>query len=346
MDKRLKYIIVSLCCVGITVVSSSAFLTPVSGYQSMTAEWYQVVWPNAQTGTTTFTKSLSGSTFNWNPDATGIDSNGAIPDGTDDLSTVAGECENPKFDHHPDGDMFYNDWWINDTVSASNPTGEAKHYEWAIDIYTMNINFYAIGGAAYFINPPQIWLELQNNYDSVFSNLGAEAAVSYVIYAQTEEYTWTPESAGWHTISPAVGNFEFKFLDGSTAIPPGVPEEDSDLNFANLQQYSDVAIPFTLTQFGKDRAGSAPTVNMVIELNILTLGRFDYVLIYEAGGENQIAPIGELGILDSIGAALGAGFGALMDGFAGLGDSLVAPVVAICVMAGLVMVIIVILRRK
>lgn len=343
MENKHKYVIITAVLITMLAVSSTAlFTTSVSGYQSMTAEWYQVVWPNAQTGTQTFTKSLNGTTFNWNPDATGIETDGAIPDGMDDLSTIAGEVESLKFDRN----INYNDWWLNDTVSASNPDGEARHFEWAIDIYTMNVNFYAIGGAAYFINPPIISVELQNNFDSVFNVLGAEDAASYVLYAQTEEYTWEPTDAGWHTISPTVGNFEMTFLDGSTAVPPDVPVEGSDLDFSVLEQYSHVAIPFELTQFGKDRAGSAPTVNMLIEMNILTIGRFDYALTYEAAGDDQIAPIGELGVLAGIGAALGAGFGALMDGFAEVGGAIAAPLIAIAVIVGGVVVIFIVIKRR
>lgn len=341
MNEKHKYVIITIALVTILMVSSSAlFTTSVSGYQSMTAEWYQVVWPNAQTGTKTFIKPLNGTTFNWNPDATGIETGGEIPDGADDMSTIAGQVESLKFVEN----INYNHWWLNDTVSASNPEGEARHFEWAIDLYTINVNFNAIGGSAYFINPPQIWVELENNYQSVFNVLGAEDAVSYVLYAQTEEYSWAPESAGWHIINPTVGNFDIIFLDGTEAVPPAVPENGSDLDFEALEPYSHVAIPFELTEFGTAPFGSAPTVNMLVELNILTMGRWDYALTYVEAGEDQMAPIGALGILDGIGAALGAGFGALMDGFTGLAEGLTAPLIAIAVIVGAIVVIFIVLK--
>jgi hypothetical protein len=329
----------------IVVIPTAAILLggSLSGYQSVTANWYKVVWPNAQTGTKTFTKSLSGPTFNWNPDATGVETNGAIPDGADDLSTISGTVENPKFDRHPAGDQFYNSWWINDTVSESNPTGEAKRYEWSIDIYTLNINIRAVGGTAYFINPPQIWIEIQNNVNSVFKNTGAEEAASYVIYAQTESYSWQPASAGWHIIDPTTGNFEIKTIDTTAPIPP-VPEEGSNLNFDNLAKYSHVALPLTLTQFGTARFGSEPVVNMVVELSILTLGRWDYVLTYVSGGDNDIAPVGDLGVFDSFGAAIGAGLSALGDGLSNIFGAALGPIIGIAVIVIVIVVFILILR--
>jgi len=340
--KETRIAILAVVIIAVLGLSATASFSTIStsGYQSVTAQWYQVYWENAQDTGKTFIKPLSGSTLDWNPDATGIDSNGVIPDGWSDLSTIAGEVENPKFDRNID----YHDWWINDSVSESNPTGVAQHFEWGIDVYTMNVNIYAIGGTTYFVSPPQLWVELKNNVDSVFSVLGAEEATSYIIYAQTEEYSWQPESAGWHIISPTTGNFDIIFLDGSGYVPPDLPEDGSDLNFGVLSQYSDVALPFTLTQFGKAAGGSAPTVNMVVEINILTLGRFDYVLTYNAAGSNQIAPIGELGILDGIGAALGAGFGALVDGFSNLATAATLPLITIVV--GVVIVVVALLFRR
>lgn len=343
MQKQDKLVIISMLCVILFVTASYSFNpSALSGYQSITAEWYQVYWENAQSSGKLFTKELSGSTFSWNPDNIYADSGGEIADGMSNLPTITGQVENPKYDRNID----YYDWWINDTVSAANPSGLARHFEWAIDIYTMNVNFYAYMGSTYFVNSkPEIWVELQNNFDSVFSVLGAEDAASYIIYAQTEEYTWYPQDAGWHIIQPSVGNFELMFLDGST-VTPTVPQEGSNLDFAKLTPFSHIAIKFILEQFGKADYGAAPTVNMVVELNVLTVGRFDYVLTYVSGGENQAAPVGVPGLFASIAEALAAGYNALMDGFVGLGEAMFAPLVTAAIIVVCVIVIIFIVRRS
>lgn len=341
MKKQNKIIIFSLVCVILIITAFSPSFSPVSGYQSVTAEWNQVLWENAQGTSSTFIKPLEGTTFSWDADATGTETNGAIPDGMSNLPTITGQVENPKFDRNID----YHSWWVNDTVSAANPTGIASHYEWAIDIYTMNINFYAYQGTEYFsLSKPEVWVALQNNFDSVFKVLGAEDAASYVIYAQTENYTFVPADAGWHLIQPSVGNFELMFLSGMT-ITPEIPESGSDLDFTKLTPYSHIALAFVLEQFGQAWLGSAPTVNMIVELNVLTVGRFDYVLTYVKGGDNDIAPVGELGLFASMAAALGAGWSALMDGFAELGNALFGPLVTVAVVAICIVVIIIIWRR-
>ena len=340
MEKQNKIIIFALVCV-ILVVTASYNFNPVSGYQSMTAEWNQVYWENAQDTSSTFIKPLEGTTFSWNADNTGIETNGAIPDGMSDFPTITGQVENPKFDRN----INYHSWWVNDTVSAADPTGTASQYEWAIDIYTLNVNFYAYQGVEYFsASKPEVWVELKNNFDSVFNVLGAEDAASYVIYAQTENYTWTPEDAGWHIIQPSVSDFEVMFLDGQT-VTPEIPESGSDLDFTKLTPYSHIALAFVFEQFGQAWGGSAPTVNMVVELNVLTVGRFDYVLTYSAGGVNQIAPTGELGIFASMAAALEAGWSALMDGFTGLGSALFAPLITVAIIAVCGVIIIFVWRR-
>lgn len=342
MDKdKIENVIAIIAICMIIGAGMTASFSPVSGYQSMTAQWHSVRWPNAQDSGELFVMPLNGTTFSWNPDNIYADSDGLIPDGMSDLPTIAGEVENPKFDRN----IEYHDWWDNDTVSASNPNGTAMHYEWAIDIYTSNVVFRAVGGQIAFSTPPRILVELENNFDSVFSVLGAEFAASYVIYAQTQNYTWVPADAGWHIISPTVGNFELIFL-GNPVAPPMEFEEGSELNFANLASYANVALPFELTEFGTALWGSAPVVTMVVELNVLTVGRFDHVLTYVSGGDNQIAPIGSLGVLASMSAAIAAGFGALMDGFAGLGSSLFAPLLSLGMIVVGAVILVIIIRRK
>lgn len=308
--KKRQILILSIIIGGLLFTSSTLFSTSsLSGYQSITAEFYQVYWPNAQGTGKTLVKPLSGSVMSWDQDNIYADSGGLIIDGSSDLQSISASVENPKFNRS----INYNEWWINDTVTASNPTGEAKHFEWSIDVYTMNINFYA-SGKEISTSIPEIWVELQNNVDSVFTNFGAEEAASYVIYAQTEKYNYAPADAGWHIIQPTVGNFELMFLDGST-ISPSAPPEGSDLDFDKLTPYSHIAIKFELYQFGQANFGSAPTVQMIVELNILTVGRFDYVLTYVEGGDDDIAPVGQLGLWASMGAGL-------EQGLSGLGDML------------------------
>lgn len=342
IDKtKQKYIIVATCLLTILLVSSTLPFSSVSGYQSMTANWYKVHWPDAQDTTTLYEKDLrldtpNPTTFIFDADQTGPE----VPDGMSNLNTYSGEIENLKFDRN----INYHDWWVNDTVSATNPTGEAKHYEWAIDIYTMNVNFYATAGTQ-FAEGLEIWAEIENNYESVFNILGAEAAVSYVLYAETASYEFAPADAGWHLILPAVGDFEMMFMSGTTAVPPGVPQDGSDLDFSVLEKYSHVAIPFKFVKFGTALWGSDCTVNMVVNLNVLTIGRFDYALTYVEGGDNDVGPIGELGLFAGIGAALGAGFNALMDGFVGLGEGLFGPIVAVVVIGGCIVVLVLVLKK-
>lgn len=331
MNRKTKYLIITACLVTILVVSSSTmFATSLSGYQSITAEWHKVVWEYADGGR--YEYPINGTTAQW-------DASHAQPSGLN-KNTYSGEVEQPKWDRNID----YHEWWLNDTVTAGDPEGEARHFEWAIDIYTVNVNFRATEG----IDPAdgaEWWLQLQNNVESVFKVLGAEDAVSYIIYAQTEEYTKDPEDHAHAIILPTVSNFEMEFIDGTVALPPGIPEEGSDLDFDKLEPYSNIAIKFLFDDFGLVFWGREPTVNMVVELNVLTIGRFDYALSYVEGGENEIAPRGALGVFESIGAAIAAGFGGLMDGFVSIADAIVAPLMAIAVIVGCVLVIIIVLRR-
>lgn len=288
---------------------TAAFSTSLSGYQSITANWYKVRWADAQGSGIDLEWSKSGTIVQWDGD----DTQGMFSDGMTDMNTYSAETEQPKYSHN----INYKDWWINDTVTAAKPSGVAKHFEWAIDIYTLNVNFRVTAGVG-GCQGVEFWLEMQNNVDSVFKVLGAEKAASYIIFAQTENYTWTPTSAPHHIILPTVSNFELFFLDTNLAMP-GIPEEGSDLDFEKLTPYSHVGIKFIFDDFGAGQGQTQPTVNMLVELNVLTLGRFDYVLTYVEGGEGDPAPMGGLGLFDSIGAALDAGFGALLDGMTGMG---------------------------
>jgi hypothetical protein len=302
----------------------------LSGYQSITAEWHKVTW--WYDDGSPYEYLISGTTAQW-------DASDAQPSGFN-KNTYSGEVEQPKFDRNID----YHDWWLNDTVTVEDPEGEARHFEWAIDIYTVNVNFRATEGIQ-GADGAEWWLQLQNNFESVFSVLGAEDAVSYIIYAQTEEYTKSPENHDHAIILPTVSNFEMEFLDGTVAVPPNIPESGSDLDFDKLEPYSNIAIKFLFDDFALVWLGAEPTVNMVIELNVLTIGRFDYTLSYVEAGDNVIAPIGDIGVLAGIGGAIAAGFGGLVDGFTGIVGAVVAPLMAIAVIVGCVLVIIIVLRR-
>ena len=333
MESKYKYTIITACLITILVVSSTTlFASSVSGYQSITAEWQKIVWTDDDG--VVVTTPISGTIARWDSSAVRADA------WFKNWNTYSGEVEQPKFDRN----INYHEWWINDTITAENPTGEARHFEWSIDIYTMNVNFRATDGD-HIAYDAEWWVELRNNVDSVFKVLGAEAAASYVIYAQTEEYTKVPEDHQHAIILPTVSNFELFFIDAGETTAPAVPEEGSDLDFDKLEPYSHVAIKFLFDDFGLVAWGTEPVVNMVVELNVLTLGRFDYVLTYVEGGENQIAPIGALGVFASIGAALAAGWGALMDGFTGIAGAFVAPLMAIAAIVGCVVVIIIVLKR-
>lgn len=347
MDRRLKYAVIATALITIIIVSSGALFSPVSGYQSMTADWYQVRWdyPLAFGTNNPYVKDVEGAYITWDADETDSIS---VSGGWSDLNAYSASTSDPKFDHN----INYADWWVNDTISESSPTGTGQHFEWAIDIYTLNVNFATLSGdvgADAQSNTgygAEMWLELENNYQSVFDVLGAEDAVSYVIYAEVGEYEWVPDTAANHRILPMTDKFEIKFLDGSVAVPPDIPQEGSDLNFAVLEQFSHIALQFYFADFGRAGAGTDVTVHYVINLNILTIGRFDYALSYREAGGNEAEPMGDLGFLDGIGAALGAGFGALMDGFVGLADSFFGPLVTLAVIAVCIVIIIIVLRRR
>lgn len=346
MENKQKYMIITAVLITMLVLTGTSLLSPVSGYQSMTAEWYQVRWdyplefePNP------YIKELNGSYVTWDGDETDTIS---ITGGYSDLNSYSATTSDPKFDHN----INYNNWWLNDTVSASNPDGDAKHFEWAIDIYTLNVNFATLSGntgcdaqtnTGY---GAEFWLELENNYNSVFEILGAERAVSYILYAETYEYSWVPETAANHRIQPMTDKFDIMFLDGTVTVPPEVPQEGSDLDFDTLEPYSHVAIKFLFADFGRGYADTDTTVNMVINLNILTIGRFDYKLTYVEAGENEIEPMGDLGLIDGMFASIQAGYGALVDGFVELGAGLMGPLVTIAVIVCGVLVIFIVLKRR
>lgn len=305
--------ILAIAAVIIIGFGSFAFTmqSSLSGYQSITAEWYKIRYPNAQFTGIDLEWDVSGNVVSWDAD----DTQGEFGDGMDDMNSYQAETEQPKWFKN----IRYKEWWLNDTVTVENPEGVASHYEWAIDLYNVNVNFRVTGG---YKRPHDVefWMEFQNNVDSVFKVLGAEEAASYIIYAQTENYTTVPTSVAHSIITPSVSNFELHFLDIGETIPPSIPEVGSDLDFDKLTPYSHVGIKFTFTDFGTAGIGATqPVVNMLVQLNVLTLGRFDYALTYVEAGEDDIVPIGILGLFDSIGAALDAGFGALLDGMVGLG---------------------------
>lgn len=330
LDKRQKrMLMVGLLLVAFVISSPMLFsgTGALSGYQSITAEWYKVDWKYADGTPYTYYFEEDRNSVSW-------DASDAQPYGWN-KNTYAAEVEQPKFYEN----INYHDWWINETVSASNPTGIAKHYEWSIDIYRVNVNFRVSEGieGAY---GAEFWLEFENNVNSVFKMLGAEEAVSYIIYAQTEVYTKVPELHPHAIITPSVSNFYMEFLDGRTAVPPGVPQSGSNLNFDNLEPFSHIAIQFILEDFAGLLWQTQPVVNMLLELNVLTIGRFDYALTYVEAGDDDIVPIGELGIFDSIAAALAAGLSALGD-FAGGFTDLILMIVVIF---GLVLITIVIVK--
>lgn len=331
MESKYRNTIIAVALVTMLVVTATIPFRSLSGYQSITAEWYKVVW-EYEDGSP-YEYPLDGTVAQW-------DASDAQPSGYN-KNSYSGEAEQPKWDRNID----YHEWWVNDTVTAEDPEGEASHFEWAVDIYTLNINFRVTEGIQ-GADGAEWWIQLKNNVDSVFNVLGAEDAVSYIIYAQTEEYTIVPDPHPYAIILPTVGSYELFFLDGSTAVPGDVPEEGSDLDFDALRPYSNIAIKFTFDNFAAVWLGTQPVVNMVVELNVLTIGRFDYTLSYVEGGENQVAPAGALGFFDGIGAALGAGFGALMDGFVSVADAIVAPLITIAAIVVCVVIIIIVIKRR
>ena len=166
-----------------------------------------------------------------------------------------------------------------------------------------------------------------------------------MIYAQTEEYTYGPfETTPHHDIAPQVSNFEMVFLNTNEVESPSIPEEGSKLDFDKLTPYSNVAIKFTFIDFASAAGADNPTVSMLVYLNILTLGRFDYTLTYVSGGDDDVIPIGNIGLFSSMAMAIGAGFSGLMDGLGGLGEAFTGPLVAIAVIVVVVFAAILIIR--
>ena len=109
-------VILSICVIlvsGTVIGTVYGSPTSLSGYQSVTAEWHQIVWPNAQLGTTTWTKSLDSNIVTWDPDLSGSEGSPSVPDGMSDFNTYYTEADQPRFKENID----YNGWWINDTVS-------------------------------------------------------------------------------------------------------------------------------------------------------------------------------------------------------------------------------------
>ena len=54
---------------------------------------------------------------------------------------------------------------------------------------------------------------------------------------------------------------------------------------------------------------------------------------YVSGGDDDVIPIGNIGIFSSMAMAIGAGFSGLMDGLSILGDAFTGPLIAIAVIA-------------
>ena len=103
MDSKLKYTIIAACVITIIAVSSSTlFASSVSGYQSITAEWYQVRWPNAQETDHTLVWPKNGTVIQWDGD----DTQGVFADKFWDRDSYSAELEQPKFLENID----YHDW--------------------------------------------------------------------------------------------------------------------------------------------------------------------------------------------------------------------------------------------
>jgi len=333
-------LIISVVAVLILSVSYLNF-SPVglSGYQSVVAEWHSVTWDTyTDTGGTVwpaYEEDLSGTSMVFD----GNDRFGSGI-GISDWCRYSGNIDQPKFDHN----LEYHDWWINDTVTAENPTGEAKHYEYSIDQYRMMITLISHGVyGTQICDGVKFWFEIYNNAESVFENLGAEEAASFIVHAYVGNYTWIPETVNHHIVNPNQGSFDLTYVNSSTVAPDAL-EEGSGLDFDQLEKYSHIKSEIEVVDFGTEIFGTDVTINLEVYLNVLTVGRFDHVLTYEAGGENSDAPIGNSGIFDSIAAALDAGYSALMDEASDLLNEAWLPIMMIVVGIFAVLIIIIVIK--
>lgn len=331
----------------ISFLIGSIFMSGYSlgGYSSVVAEWDRIEWEDPYL-TDPYGKSITeiyGTTWTWdgNDVTAPYNLNPAAGDiYMTDWTRYSGNIDQPKFDHNID----YHGWWINDTVTENNPVGEAEHFEWTVDEYRMMITFNTHGSFGLEKAGNAIWwLNIKNNFESVFSQLGAEKASSYVIGAYVGNYTWAPLSANWHLINPVQGTYDLYYVEGDTVPPPGF-EEGSEIDFTSLEKYSNIEIQFSFADYGSQWLGSDCTVNIEVYLNVLTVGRFDHVLTYESGGENSDAPVGAAGAYDSIAGALEAGLSGLADISGELLSEAYGPIIFIAVIVCGIMVLVIVIR--
>lgn len=311
----------------------------LGGYSSVVAEWDRIEWedpfPNDIYGASV--TEVFGTSITW--DGNDVTEPLSLSYWTD-WTRYSGNIDQPKFDHN----IEYHGWWINETVSESNPSGNAEHYEWTIDEYRMMVTFNTHGYYGLEKTPDAVWwLNIKNNFQSVFSVLGAEEASSYVIGAYVGNYSWAPLSANWHIINPVQGSYDLYYVDGNT-IPPPAFEEGSEIDFTLIEKYSNIEIQFSFTDFGVQALGSDCTVNIEVYLNVLTVGRFDHVLTYESGGDNSLAPVGAAGVYDSIAGALEAGLSGLADIAGELLNEAYGPIIFIAVIVSGIMIMVIVVR--
>jgi hypothetical protein len=206
----------------------------------------------------------------------------------------------PVHKYNVTGDPVYN--------STGALTGvEQREYEWGIDMYTVMVSISTVAAYGdYACDGATFWLRFQNNAFTVFQN--ADEAAAYIIQAHVASYTYT-ENHPNHIVLPTQGAYELEFVGENVVEPPDWFADNQDIDLEALAPYSDVEIPFKIADLSPAIGGVDCTVNIVVELNVLRVGRWNYVLDYESGGRNRNATGGSWGF-----------FGTIMNSLAGMAD--------------------------
>jgi hypothetical protein len=243
------------------------------------------------------------------------------------------ETDQPKFDRNLETHEFQvNGSYVYDENGVIIGR-DLRDYEWAIDIYTVIVSISTVAAYGdYACDGATFWLRFQNNAFTVFEN--ADDAAGYVIQAHVASYTYT-ENHPNHIVLPTQGAYEIRFVGENVVDPPEAFEDNKDIDFEALRPFSDVEIPFKIVDLSPQIGGADCTVNILIELNVLRAGVWNFVLDYESGGINRNATEGSAGFFGTIMNSLAAGAEWWLDttgDFLGdLGLSLILPLALLAI---------------
>ncbi len=293
------------------LVAPSFLQRTVGGFESITADWNRVTW-NEYTDTSGVVWPYYEKNFDFLTDTWDGNERFGSGLGIVDWARYRLETDQPKFNRtletHPftlNGSYVYND---NGAITGI----EQRDYEWGIDQYTVSVSISTVAAYGKFATDgATFWLRFQNNAFTVFDN--PDDAAGYIIQAHVGSYSYTLNHPN-HIVVPTQGAYELNFVGVAEVAPPEYLSQAQDIDLAALQPFSDVEIPFKIVDLSPDVAGADCTVNVIVVLNVLRVGVWNYILDYESGGRDRGGTGGSSGWIGTLVDSVLNGIGDLLGG--------------------------------